>query len=85
MQPSSCALVQHNCHRVIGPEQAFGTLARAATPAAIDLVFIDADKTGDGHYWDELDLRAQRWIGADTWELWRAGMRLDCRDGPSRR
>jgi hypothetical protein len=38
-------------------------------------VFIDADKTGDGHYWDELDLRAQRWIGADTWELWRAGMR----------
>ena len=28
---------------------------------------------------DELDLRAQRWISADTWELWRAGMpsRLD--------
>ena len=23
---------------------------------------------------DELDLRANRWISADTWELWRAGM-----------
>jgi hypothetical protein len=23
---------------------------------------------------DELDLRAERWISADNWELWRAGM-----------
>ena len=23
---------------------------------------------------DELDLRAQGWIGAETWSLWRAGM-----------
>jgi len=31
---------------------------------------------------DELDLRAERWIRADTWELWRSGMTMQLRRWP---
>ena len=31
---------------------------------------------------DELDLRARRWISADTWELWRVGMTTHLRRWP---
>ena len=32
---------------------------------------------------DELDLRAQRWISADTWELCRVGLTTHLPHGPS--